>query len=72
MPEEKKTDYLEMAKTIYNAAETYHTEMDKAKIQAALTMATIIIAEELRRLNENLESEGERSFIQALWNIAPN
>jgi hypothetical protein len=58
MPEEKKEekkDYLKIARLVFDAGKTYTSEEDKERSQNAQASALIAIAEELRRLNENLK-----------------
>ena len=68
MPEEKK-DYLELAKLIYESAGTYDGALDKLRIRAAQAQATIAIAEELRRLNENMGLANTSKILESLNSI---
>ena len=60
MTEEKKTDYLELAKMIYAKDEIPHNLNQ---------IIQIAIAEELRRLNENMELANSPNMLEPLNSI---
>ena len=69
MPEEKKKekkDYLKTAKNIYESTATYDSPVDRGEIQAAQTLATIAIAEELRRLNNQAAAPDMLDVLEAI------